>query len=74
MDKRQLADGMVTVWMEGDKTIIHHANGLTLELTEAETSELRGWLNDQDAKWAERTSHLMKDEEWSDIDDKFVEF
>ncbi len=55
MDKRQLAGGAITVWLDGDETIIHHANGLTLALTAEETRQLRVWIEEQDGAWEERT-------------------
>ncbi len=54
MDKRQLANGAITVWLDGDETIIHHANGLTLALTAEETRQLRVWIEEQDGAWEER--------------------
>ena len=47
MEKRQLANGDVTVWEEEDGGIvIHHANGLTIALTEEEVRALYAWLQE----------------------------
>ena len=46
MEKRQLAGGQITVWQEGENMIIDHANGLTIELTHAETEALFAWMNE----------------------------
>jgi hypothetical protein len=54
MNKQQLAGGVITVWLDGDETIIHHANGLTLALTAEETRQLRVWIEEQDRDWEER--------------------
>jgi hypothetical protein len=54
MDKQQLANGQVTVWQDGNETVIHHANGLTISLTAEEARALRAWLETQDAAWEER--------------------
>lgn len=54
MEKRQLANGQVTVWLDGLLTIIHHANGLTIALTPDEAQALKAWLDEQDAAWEER--------------------
>jgi hypothetical protein len=44
MEKHRLANGAITTWREGDKTILHHANGLTLAMTPQEADELLFWL------------------------------
>ena len=54
MNRRLLAGGAIVVWQEGDQTIIHHKNGLTLQLTTAEAQDLKTWFYEQDATWAER--------------------
>ena len=58
MNKRLLAGGDILVWQEEDKTVIHHKNGLTLQLTAEETQDLKMWLNEQDVAWAERAEWL----------------
>jgi len=58
MNRRQLANGKIMVWMDGNATIIHHANGLTLALTEEEARELLQWLGEQDATSVERAEFL----------------
>jgi hypothetical protein len=54
MNKKQLANGQVTVWQENSETIIHHANGLTIALTPEEAQALKAWLDERDAAWEER--------------------
>ncbi len=44
MEKHQLANGQVTVWVENEGLVIHHANGLTIALTQEETWELFNWM------------------------------
>lgn len=58
MNKKQLASGTISVWIDGEQVILHHANGLTIALTEQEAQELKTWLEQWDADWAERAEHL----------------
>lgn len=58
MSKRQLANGAITVWMDGEQRVIHHANGLTIALTEGEAFALKQWLDEQDTLWEERAEFL----------------
>lgn len=58
LQRQQLANGNISVWLDGNETVIHHANGLTIALTEQEAQELRAWLDEQDATWAERQEFL----------------
>ena len=46
MEKRQLADGDITVWEQDGGMVIHHANGLTVTLTREEAEELFDWMNE----------------------------
>ncbi len=63
MEKRQLAGGQITVWQEGENMIIDHANGLTIELTHAETEALFAWMNEL---MKERTIKAMQHLHWRD--------
>jgi hypothetical protein len=46
MEKRQLADGDITVWEQDGGMIIHHTNGLTIALMKEEAEALFDWMNE----------------------------
>ena len=63
MEKQQLANGQIIVCEEGEDMIIDHANGLTIELTHAETEALFAWMNEL---MKERTIKAVQHLHWRD--------
>jgi hypothetical protein len=47
-ERHQLAGGPITVWLQNEKVVMHHANGLTLELSPQERADFLTWLTQQE--------------------------